>query len=179
MKTHKKYMRMAIVFLAFHLCAPSAHSQEYQIGVGDVLSISVFEEEDLSLKEVRVNGAGAISLPLIGEIKARGLTSRQLEELITHLLLDGYLVKPKVTVAILHYRMFYVHGQVKKPGGYPYVEGLTVQKAIALAGGFTERASESKIQLVLEGRSKDKPEMVNISSTVDPGDVIIVGESLF
>ena len=154
-------------------------AEDYNIGAGDLLSITVFDEPDMSLKKIRVSGAGMVSVPLLGEIKVSGLTSKQLEERLTSLLLDGYLKKPKVTVAILQYRLFYVHGEVNKPGGYPYLDGLTVQKAVALASGFTERASEKRIMLIREANSKKKEIKVNLNSSVNPGDVITVGESIF
>jgi len=168
--------------IALLIAAPPSYGQEkenYKIGPGDLLSINVFGEEDLSLSEVRISGSGAISFPLLGEINVMGMTSKELEDYITKLLIDGYLKKPEVTVSILQYRMFYVHGEVKKPGGYSYVDGLTVQKGIALAGGFTERASQSKINLVREDKPDEEQKSVDLNTRVKPGDIIIVGESLF
>jgi len=151
----------------------------YKIGAGDLLSITVFGEEDLSLRQVRVSSSGAISAPLLGEVRVEGMTSAQVESLLKKMLLDGYLRKPEVTVAILQYRMFYVNGEVKKPGGYPYVEGLTVEKAIALAGGLTYRASERKISLRKDKEETVEAERVDMRSPVAPGDIITVGESIF
>ena len=153
--------------------------EEYRIGAGDQLSINVYGEPDLSIKEIRVGHSGMVSYPLIGDVKVSGFTAGELESHITKLLLDGFLLKPEVNVSILKYRMFYVHGQVRKPGGYQYVEGLTAEKAIALAGGFTERASENKIDLIREKGPRDKPERITMSEKVMPGDVVMVGESIF
>ena len=86
--------------------------------------------------------------------------------------------KPVVTVSMLEYRLFYVNGEVKNPGGYNYVDGLTVQKAVALAGGFTERASKSKIQLERESNPGESIN-VGLNVRVNPGDIITVEESFF
>lgn len=166
------------VFIAAISWSP-VFAQEYTIGAGDLLSITVFDEPDLSMDKIRVDGSGSFSFPLLGEIDALGLTSKQLETLLTKRLFDGYVKKPKVSVSILQYRMFFVHGEVKRPGGYPYVDGLTVQKAVALAGGFTERASESKIKIVREHDKNKSSDKVSLDLLVYPGDVINVGESIF
>jgi len=172
-----------LLFFAFLLFSPpvsiaGADSNEYLIGSGDLLSITVFGEEELSLEKVRVASNGTISFPLLGEVSANGLTSKKLEQRLTGFLLDGYLKKPEVVVSILEYRLFYVYGEVKKPGGFNFVHGLTVQKAIALAGGFTPRASERKITLAHEGAG-DATDKVKLEDPVLPGDVMFVGESIF
>ena len=158
---------------------PTAIVNEYAIGPGDLLSIRVFGEEDLSIPEIRVNGAGAISYPLLGEIKVLGFNPKKLETHMAKLLQEGYLKDPQVTVSVLQYRLFYVRGEVEKPGGYSYVAGLTIQKGIALAGGFTERASKSKISLVRENNPDEPMKSVGLNALVKPGDIITVGESLF
>ncbi len=159
--------------------AKTENDLDYTIGPGDLLSIRTFGEPDLSIREVRVGGNGKISFPLVGEIIVKGLSLRKLEERIKTLLRDGYLKRPKVSVSILQYRMFYVHGEVIKAGGYNYVDGLTVEKGIALAGGFTERASKSKVRLVRESDPDHPINPVDLKKKVKPGDIIIVGESLF
>ncbi|MCB1877504.1 MAG: polysaccharide export protein [Chromatiales bacterium] len=152
---------------------------QYSISAGDLISIIVFGEDDLSLERVRVAGDGTISFPLLGEVMVRGRTARQLEFDLTVRLADGYLRKPEVNVSVVEYRLFYVNGEVENPGGYPYRDGLTVQKAVALAGGFTERASKSKITLVRESASDATGEAASLGTRVSPGDVITVGESFF
>lgn len=169
----------ALIVLFLLSAAGAQNPAEYKIGAGDLLSITVFGEEDLSLKQIRVSGSGAISVPLLGEVTVSGLTSAETENLIKKMLMDGYLRNPEVTVAIFQYRMFYVHGEVKKPGGYPYVEGLTVERAIALAGGLTHRASERKIRLQKEKSAKGEVEKAEMNALVSPGDIIMVGESIF
>ena len=109
----------------------------------------------------------------------RGLTSSELEDLITSKLKDGYLKKPNVTVTINHYRLYFIKGEVAKPGGYDYVEGLTVQKAVALAGGFTVRASEDEVVLIRETNPEKPVKATGPNTPIYPGDVITVGESYF
>ncbi len=169
------------LFLLHIAPAFSAEQKEsrYNIGPGDLLGVTVFGEEDMSLKEVRVSATGTISFPLLGEINVLGLTSKMLEKKITAALKEGYLKKPRVSVSILQYRLFYVHGEVETPGGYSYVDGLTIEKGIALAGGFTERASKRKITLVREDDPDNPVESVGLNIKVKPGDIISVGESLF
>jgi len=173
---------LAILWSAAPLAADGG---DYKLSTGDVLSISVFDEPDLSLDEVRVATTGVISFPLLGEVKVVNLTAAQVEQRLIKMLLDGYLKHPKVTVSIKEYRLFYVHGEVKSPGGYNYQDGLTIRKAVVLAGGFTERASKKKITLVTEKASDggaDSPGeavTVGLNHVVRPGDVITVGESFF
>ena len=93
-------------------------------------------------------------------------------------MLDGYLKKPNVTVTITEYRPFYINGEVEKPGSYPYKKNLTVEKAVALAGGFTERASRNTISLVSE-KDKRFVKSVVLNDKINPGDVITISESFF
>lgn len=151
---------------------------DYRLGSGDLLSIQVFGEEDLSL-EVRLSDAGSISYPFLGELKVAGKSITQLGEMIRARLAGDYLVNPNVNVSVLEYREFFINGEVKKPGGYPYQPGLTLQKAVALAGGFTERASRSKIYLVPDGKENRSADPVGLNSKVSPGDIITIEESFF
>lgn len=150
----------------------------YQVAPEDVLKITVFDEPDLSIEEARVGSDGVVAIPLIGEVQVTGLTTEQIARRVEGALADGYLKKPRVSVSIFEYRQFYVHGAVEKPGGYSYQDGLTVQRAIVLAGGFNERASETKITLAREG-APDNAFPVSLNHLVRPGDVISVGESFF
>lgn len=156
----------------------SALADEYRVSAEDILNIQVFDEPELSVEETRVSSNGTVSLPLVGDVVVAGLTTSQIATKVEALLADGYLKKPKVSVSIHEYRQVFVNGQVKNPGGYSYQKGLTVQKAVVLAGGFTERASPSKITVVRE----DRPGVafpVALDYTVKPGDIITVGESFF
>ena len=157
----------------------------YTLGAGDLISISVYDEEDLSL-EVRIGLSGQISYPLLGDVAVSGLSPKQLEDKLVAGLKGPYLVDPSVTVSIQEYRPFYVIGEVKKPGGYPFHPGLTVDKAISISGGFTERASKSSIFVVhdsgnLEQKrsADDEKEAVKLFDVIQPGDVITIEQSFF
>lgn len=157
----------------------AAGADQYRLGAGDIISINVFGEEDLSLNEVRVGDGGKFSYPFLGEINARGKTSDELQKLLRDGLKDGYLVDPRVSVRILEFREFFVNGEVENPGGYPFKPGLTLRKAVALAGGFTERASKSKITVIAEQDGKRTPREAKLDTPIMPGDIITVDQSFF
>ena len=151
----------------------------YKLGVGDVISVQVIGEDELKREKIRLSDAGTLSFPYLGEIRVRGMTVGALEEFITKGLKGRYLLNPQVTVTIHEYRNFFVNGQVDKPGGYAFVPGLTVRKAISMAGGFKERASKEKINVIREDDVKGVPQRVPLEAPVQPGDIITVEESFF
>ena len=151
----------------------------YQLGSGDVISITVFGEEDLRLQKMRLTDAGTISYPVLGELKVLGLTVGDLERVITEGLKGRYLVNPRVSVSVDEYRPFFINGQVERGGGYPFQPGLTVRKAVTLAGGFKERASKEKIFIIRDKERNAKPVKVDLDTPVHPGDIITVEESFF
>jgi polysaccharide export outer membrane protein len=152
----------------------------YRLASGDVISIYVLGEDDLKREKVRLTDAGTIQYPVLGEIRIRGLTTGELEQRITSGLLKAdYLKNPKVTVSIDEYRPFFINGEVYKPGGYPYVPGLTVLKAVSLAGGFKDRASKRNMFVVRDGAPNDQRQKVELDSVIYPGDVLTVEESFF
>lgn len=150
----------------------------YRLGTGDRIRIDVYGEPDMSI-EVTLEGAGSINYPLLGRIQISGMTVKELEELIAKRLRSGYLVNPSVRANVLHFRPVYVIGQVRKAGAFPYVEGLTVEKAIALAGGMTDIASTRKIYILREGVTQNRREHAKLETPVSPGDTIVIEESLF
>jgi polysaccharide export outer membrane protein len=149
----------------------------YILGPGDKIQVQVYHEPDLTI-EARLSDASTIMFPFLGEISAAGLTIGQLKVKITEAL-NTLLVEPMVSVEVTEYRPFFVNGEVQKPGGYPYLPGLTVQKAVSIAGGFTERASRSKAKLVQEKAPNHKEIGVGMNTPVAPGDVVIIEESFF
>jgi polysaccharide export outer membrane protein len=165
-----------IMFLSFNTLAED--TDDYKVSTDDEISITIFDEPELSIEKIKISTNGSISIPLIGEITIKGLTLAETEQKIIKLLLDGYLKKPNVSVTITEYRPFYINGEVKRPGSYPYRKDLTVQKAIALAGGFTQRASKNAISLVGESNTRNI-RAVSLKDTVKPGDVITISESFF
>ena len=154
-------------------------ASDYRVDTGDRVSIIVYQEPDLSVTGVRVKANGTISYPLVGDLHVSGLTSQQVHDLVKQRLLDGYLKKPNVTVSIDSYRLYFIKGEVRRPGGYSFVDGLTVAKAVALAGGYTVRASQSSISLVRESNPDNPLESVGSNTPIHPGDIITVGESFF
>ena len=151
----------------------------YQLAAGDVISIRVFGEDDLSREKVRLSDAGTIPYPVLGEIRARGLTIGEIERSITNGLSGRYLVNPRVSVTVEEYRPFYINGMVERPGAYPFIPGLTVLKASSLAGGFKERASFSKITIIRETNPKAGPQKADVNTPVNAGDTIFIEESFF
>ena len=155
-----------------------AVNNNYKLGPGDNLSISVFQEEDLSI-EARINTKGSIDFPLIGELKLVGLTRDQAEALLDKKLRGDYLVDPQITISIANYRKFFISGEVRKPGSYEYHPDMTVRQAVALAGDFTDRASRKNIFIIKEGDKKFSSTKIGLDGRISPGDTIMVKESFF
>jgi polysaccharide export outer membrane protein len=151
---------------------------DYRLGAGDKLVITVFNEKELSM-EVLLSDAGSFLYPFLGEIVAKNRTIGELQTLLTESLKDGYLIDPKVYVSILEYRPFFVNGEVGKPGGYPYQPGLTIRKAISLAGGLTPRASLTKIYVIHENDPLGQPRLTMLDAVIVPGDIVTVDQSFF
>jgi polysaccharide export outer membrane protein len=149
----------------------------YRLSSGDKVRIAVFGEPELSVSDW-ISGRGTVAYPLLGELHVVGLTPSELETLLTSRLKGPYLVDPKVTVTIEAYREFFVMGQVNRPGSYAYSPGMTVRKAISIAGGFTERASRSKIFRVSEV-APDEEQKVGENDPLGPGDTVVVKGSFF
>ena len=151
----------------------------YRLGAGDTINIQVLGEEDLKRDRMRLSDAATVSFPFLGELKVKGLTVGDVEQMITEGLKGRYLLNPIVNVSILEYRPFFINGQVQKPGGYPFLPGLTVRKAIVIAGGFKERASQEKIFVIRENDPTQKPRKVDLNAAVNPGDILTIEESFF
>ncbi len=150
----------------------------YKLGAGDKIVISVYGEEGME-RELILTDAGSISYPFLGEFRAKGLTLGELEKQITAKLKDGYYIDPLVSVSIKEYRKFFVSGEVKEPNGFSFEPGLTLEKAIALAGGFTQRASKRKITVTREENGRAVERTLTLNDSVLPGDIITVHESFF
>ena len=150
----------------------------YQLGSGDRLRIIVFRHEDLS-GEFQLDGTGKFAMPLVGTIDAKGLTTRDLEQEIQTAYKDGqYLIDPQVSVAVTNFRPFYITGEVNRPGSYEYVDGMTVDQAISLAGGFGYRASKDEV-IIKRGGSGAQGAIVKGDQRVSPGDIIQIPERFF
>lgn len=153
-------------------------TQHYKLGVGDQLRVIIFGEDNLS-GEFFVDGRGSISLPLVGEVTAKGKTLRQFEQAITKALQNGYLKDPRVNAEVLNYRPYYILGEVENAGEYPYSDDLTVLNAIATAGGFTYRANKRLIVIKRAGVDQEERFPLTPTTPVQPGDTLRIIERLF
>lgn len=153
-------------------------SEPYLLDSGDRLRIVVFGQENLT-NAYAVDGGGRIAMPLIGAVKARGATTRQLEQSITRQLSANLLRDPNVTVDIESYRPFFILGEVRNPGQYPFVSGMTVQTAVAIAGGFTPQAKKSSVEITRQLTGRVVHGKVPVMYPIRPGDTINVAERFF
>ena len=154
----------------------AASDNAYRLGAGDRLRVIVFGEEDLS-GEFEVDDTGAVSLPLVGQVRAEGETLRTFEEGVREQLREGYLKDPRVSIQVINYRPFYIIGEVNEPGEYPFVSGMNVLNAVALAGGYTPRAATSKVLITRDGKEARYP--VSAGTRLEPGDMLKVPERFF
>lgn len=152
--------------------------REYRLGAADKVRVTVFGEEALT-GEFLVGGNGKISLPLIGETQAAGLTIAEFQTEIGDALRQGYITAPRVNAEVLTYRPFYILGEVKSPGAYPYTNELTVLNAVATAGGFTYRADLRRVFIKRGDSAADDEFALTTSTRVAPGDTIRIRERLF
>lgn len=158
---------------------PELGASTYKLGAGDVISIRVYGSPELSFESLRLTDAGTFSFPFLGEIQAAGKTTRALEGILVEGLKGGYFVSPQVSVTLIEYRPFFVKGEVKQPGSYPYQPGLTLRKAITLAGGLTPLASPRRMSIIHESDPDQKPEKATLDTVIMPGDIIDIGQGLF
>lgn len=184
----REMMRPLEPISAAAMTPPPSVAGEYRLGAGDVISIRVYDwrggtgtaatDDDLRIEKIRLDHSGMVSLPF-GEFKTTGSTLKELEAALVDSLRGRLLRAPRVWVNVEEYRPFYVEGQIAKPGAYPYQPGLNVRKALAIGGGFRERASQEKIYVVREGDKSQARMRVDLNSPLGPGDTVTVEESFF
>ncbi len=150
----------------------------YQLGVGDQVALAVYGETDLS-RTYAINPNGTIEVPLIGVVAARGLTIDRLSAQVRDRLADGFLRNPSVTGSIVTYRPFYILGEVNKPGQYQYQTGMTLEGAVALAGGYSYRAQQNHVFIRPETGGGEAKVEATAGLAVRPGDTIRVAERFF
>ncbi|MCP4979130.1 MAG: polysaccharide export protein [Gammaproteobacteria bacterium] len=167
-----------LIIASLWLMSVEATENEYRLAAGDRVKVVVFGHDDLS-GEYEVDSEGQLSLPLIKSLTAAGLTIQEIEEAITNKLKPDYLKNPRVGVVVLEYRPFYILGEVKNPGSYPYSSNMTVVTAVALAGGFTYRARKDKITIMKASDPKHEKTIADNNARISPGDVIEVPERFF
>lgn len=169
---------IAFLLLLLYNISPQAVAGEYLLGVGDKIEIVVYGEKDLTTT-VKIARSGLISFPFLNDIQVIGLSLKEVENIIYTGLLGDYLVNPQVSVSVIEYRPFFIHGQVVRPGGFPYQEDLRLDKAIALAGGLTNRAS--KVDWIITRKIKGKTVTIkaDIATLIQPDDIIKIEQSFF
>lgn len=153
---------------------------DYRLGAGDKLHIIVFGEESLT-GDFSVSNSGSIAFPLIGTVEAGGRSLSDVQEMIRSRLAAGYLKDPRVSVEVLEYRTFYILGEVNKPGQYPYRTNMTVEQAVATAGGYTYRANRKKFVMSHDNDGTETKLQFKDSGglRIQPGDTIQILERFF
>jgi len=157
----------------------SHQNTPYTVGQGDRLQVGVFGEPALT-GEYAVDGTGTISMPLLRSVRVAGLTIRQVAQRITTRLRKKFLRNPSVSVEVTTFRPFYILGEVTNSGQYPYVDGMDVQTAVAIAGGFTPRARQSRVKVTRkDANNRSRTLTLRRTATLQPGDTIVVEERFF
>jgi polysaccharide biosynthesis/export protein len=157
---------------------PAAHDAAYRLDAGDKLRVVVYGQEGLT-NTYAIAAGGSITMPLIGSVPARGRTPAELAAEITGKLRNGYIRDPSVAVEIESYRPFFILGEVAAPGQYPYVPNMSVESAVAIAGGFSPRARRDRVTLTHPDGSGPMRVVVPLGTAVKPGDTVLVGERWF
>ncbi len=160
--------------VAYAASAPSPHDAPYHLDAGDKLRVVVYGQEGLT-NTYAIDAGGAITMPLIGAVPARGRTPAGLAAEISAKLRNGYIREPSVAVEVEAYRPFFILGEVAAPGQYPYVPNMSVESAVAIAGGFSPRAKRDSVT-VTHNASRT---VVPLGTPISPGDTILVGERWF
>src|SRR5229473_1184488 len=157
---------------------PPAHDAAYRLDAGDKLRVMVYGQEGLT-NTYAIDAGGAITMPLIGAVPARGRTPASLAAEISAKLRKGYIREPSVAVEIEAYRPFFILGEVAAPGQYPYIPNMSVESAVAIAGGFSPRALRDRVTLTHTDHSGSSRFVVPLGTALGPGDTILVGERWF
>ena len=182
MRTLATYLVHAIALVAVALYTHTVYAQndasgqDYKLNTGDTIQIDVYQEDDLSM-QVLLNKAGQFNYPYLGIISASNKTTELLASELEQGLKGDYLIYPDVNISIVSYRNFYVGGEVRSPGGYPYQPGLTIKQAIVLAGGETEWASSSRYRIQRENSADSA--RANEDTVIYPGDTVTIEAGLF
>jgi polysaccharide biosynthesis/export protein len=155
-----------------------AYDAAYRLDAGDRLRIVVYGQEGLT-NTYAIDAGGSITMPLIGAVRARGLTPAGLAAEITGKLRNGYIREPSVAVEIEAYRPFFILGEVAAPGQYPYVPNMSVESAVAIAGGFSPRAKRDRVTLTHTDAGGSVRAVVPLGTPISPGDTVFVGERWF
>lgn len=172
-------MRLLLICCAFWCAGAGAQSDAYTLNSGDSIRIYVYGEPDLTFDVLLIGENGRISYPFLGELKVSGRSVSQLQAALIGGLKPDYLIDPRISVSIVSYRPFFVNGEVRTPGAKAFQPGLTLRKAISLAGGFTERANKKKVLVIPDDDPQFKETEVDLDYRVQPGDIITVQDTFF
>ena len=156
----------------------AAYDRQYRLDAGDKLRVVVYGQEGLT-NTYAIDAGGAITMPLIGAVPARGLTPAGLASHISGRLRNGYIREPSVAVEIEAYRPFFILGEVAAPGQYPYVPNMSAESAVAIAGGFSPRAKRDAVTLTHTDPNGSIRAVVPLGTPLSPGDTVLVGERWF
>jgi len=151
---------------------------QYRLDAGDELRVIVFGQENLS-GTFKVDDSGAITMPLLPPLSMRGLTPHEAKRSIEQALAQSLLRNPNVAVEVSAFRPFFILGQVNSPGQYPYVAGMTVETAVAIAGGYTYRANKSRARITRVANAATSEFKADVEAQVFPGDTIFIRERFF
>jgi polysaccharide biosynthesis/export protein len=157
---------------------PATYDAAYRLDAGDKLRVVVYGQEGLT-NTYAIDAGGAITMPLIGSVPARGRTPAELASAISARLRGGYIRDPSVAVEIEAYRPFFILGEVAAPGQYPYVPNMSVESAVAIAGGFSPRAKRDYVTLTHTDASGSSRYVVPLGTPLRPGDTVFVHERWF
>jgi len=157
---------------------PVVHDAAYRLDAGDKLRVVVYGQEGLT-NTYAIDAGGSITMPLIGAVPARGRTPAGLASQISAKLRNGYIREPSVAVEVEAYRPFFILGEVAAPGQYPYVPNMSVESAVAIAGGFSPRARRDRVTLTHTDHSGPSRAVVPLGTALGPGDTVLVGERWF
>ncbi|WP_275195868.1 polysaccharide biosynthesis/export family protein [Bradyrhizobium sp. CSA207] len=160
------------------MAAPVRYDASYHLDAGDKLRVVVYGQEGLT-NSYAIDAGGSITMPLIGAVPARGRTTAGLAGEIGARLRNGYIREPSVAVEIEAYRPFFILGEVSAPGQYPYVPNMTVESAVAIAGGFSPRAKRDVVTITHTEAGGAMRAMVPLGTPLSPGDTVFVGERWF
>ena len=175
----RAYTPAAVVYAApMPAPVPVPYDSAYRLDAGDKLRIVVYGQDGLT-NTYAIDAGGSITLPLIGAVPARGKTPAGLATEITGRLRNGYIREPSVAVEIESYRPFFILGEVAAPGQYPYVPNMSVESAVAIAGGFSPRARRDRVTLTHTDASGSIRAVVPLSTPISPGDTVLIGERWF
>jgi polysaccharide biosynthesis/export protein len=172
------YAGPAPVPVGYAAPAPVSYDVPYHLDAGDRLRVVVYGQEGLT-NTYSISAGGTITMPLIGSVPARGRTPQGLAADITARLRNGFIREPSVAVEVESYRPFFILGEVQAPGQYPYVPNMTVESAVAIAGGFSPRARKDRVTITHTDAAGTSRAIVPPGTPLSPGDTVLVGERWF